>query len=231
MTVQLQSLSRGRICCLVTVDSHILCPCCLHLSWISGKTRVPENVRNAANSLQNSTRDTVASMLSVHDSFPRLIPRNENWKQLRRESLGRRHEGSKCLRSTSITTTPAESNTKQSTFSELAQRLRNFHESASALADCLRAGDIASQTDPNMIEAAKHLYHKLLRKASDDLERMPSQPCASSPAEVARDERRYLRHGTSKGKSCLRLEALSTRPGRETLFPPRDDKRSVSFSF
>ena len=70
-------------------------------------------------------------------------------------------------------TTPVESNAKQSTSSELADRLRNFHESADALADYLRTGDIASQTDPNMIEAAKHLYHKLLRKASDDLERVP----------------------------------------------------------
>ena len=107
----------------------------------------------------------------------------EYWKQLRRESLGRRHEGSKSLRSTSIMTKPAESNTKQSTFGEVAGRLLNFHESAKALATCLRTGDITRQADPNMIEAAKHLHHKLLREASDNLERVLPQPCESSLAE------------------------------------------------
>ena len=74
-----------------------------------------------------------------------------------RESLGRRHEGSKSLRSTSITTTPLESNTKQSTFSELSERLGSFHESAKLLADRLHTSDIIGQKDPNMVEAAKHL--------------------------------------------------------------------------
>ena len=90
--------------------------------------------------------------------------------------------------------------------------LRNFYESANALVDCLHAGDITSQTDPNMIEAAKHLCHKLLRKARDDMERVPPQPCEKSLAEVARDKRRCLRHGTSKEKPCSRPEALSTKP-------------------
>ena len=74
-------------------------------------------------------------------------------------------------------TKPAESDTKQSTLNELAEQLRNFHESADALADRLHTGDTTGQTDPNLIEAAKHLYHELLRKASDDLERVPPQPC------------------------------------------------------
>ena len=63
-----------------------------------------------------------------------------------------------------------------------------------------------------MAEAAKHLYHKLLRQASDDLERVPPQPCESSLAEATRDKRRCLRHGTSKGESCPRPEAPSTKP-------------------
>ena len=105
-------------------------------------------------------------MPSVHDSIPRPM------KQLRRESLGRRHEESKSLRSTSIITKSAELNTKQDIFSELA------------LADRPHTGDITSQKDPNVVEAAKHLYHKLLRKANGDLERVPPLPCESSPAEV-----------------------------------------------
>ena len=68
---------------------------------------------------------------------------------------------------------PAEPNTKQDIFSESAERLRNFHESANALADRLHTSDIISPTNPNVVEAVKHLYHKLLRKASDDLERVP----------------------------------------------------------
>ena len=63
-----------------------------------------------------------------------------------------------------------------------------------------------------MVEAAKHLYHRLLRKASDDMERVPPQPCKSSQAEVTRDKKRCLRHGTSKGKPSPRPEALSTKP-------------------
>ena len=171
-------------------------------------------------------------LVSTSDSM------TEYWKQQGRESLGRRHEESKSLRSTSIITKPAKLNTKQDIFSELAERLRNFHGSADALADRLHAGDSTSPTDPNVVEAAKHLYHKLLRNATVDLECMPPQPCESSLAEVTRDKRRCFRHGTSKGKSCPRLEAPSTKPlfsnrddGGETLFSPRDDKRSVSLSF
>ena len=119
----------------------------------------------------------------------------EYWKQLRRESVGRMHEESKSLRSTSIITESAEPNTKQDIFSELAERLRNFHESANALADRLHTGDIISQTDPNMIEAAKHVYFKLLRKDGDDMEHVPPQPGESPIAEVTRDKRRCLRHG------------------------------------
>ena len=147
------------------------------LSWVFGRTCVPRSVRNAANSVPKSTRHaTVASLLSVHDSVSASVTTTEYWKQLRRESLGRSYEGSKSPRLTSIMTKPAESKMKQSSFGELAEQVRNFHGSADALADCLHAGDI-SQTDPNLIEAAKHLYHKLLRKTNDEMECMPSQTC------------------------------------------------------
>ena len=150
----------------------------------------------------------------VHAECSRLVSKSasvtEFWKQLRRKSLGRRHEQSKSLRSTSFITKLAELNTKLVIFSEMAERLRNFRESADALPDRLHTGDITSQTDPNAVEATKHLYHKLLRKVTDDLERVPPRPCESSVAEVTR--RRCLRHETSKGKSCLRPEAPNTKP-------------------
>ena len=84
--------------------------------------------------------------------------------------------------------------------------------STRALADRLHTSDIISQTDLNVVEAAKHLHHKLLRKANDDMERIQPQPCESFPAEITRDKRRCPRHGTSKEKPCPRPEALSTKP-------------------
>ena len=86
---------------------------------------------------KNSARYTVASILNVHDSISTTDSMSEYWKQLRRESLGRRHEESKSLRSTSVITRPSELNVKQDICSELAERLRNFHEGADALADRL----------------------------------------------------------------------------------------------
>ena len=53
--------------------------------------------------------------------------KTEHWKRPRRESLGGSREGSKSLRSTSTTSAPAESDTKEGTLSELAERLGNFH--------------------------------------------------------------------------------------------------------
>ena len=123
----------------------------------------------------------------VHAESSRLVFTSDSttayWKQTRRKSLGRRPEESKRLRSTIIITKPAEMNTKQDTFSELAERHRNSRESANTLPDRLHTGDITSQTDPNVLETAKHLYHKLLRKAQDHIERMPPQPCESSLQE------------------------------------------------
>ena len=86
------------------------------------------------------TRADCSRLDSASDSV------TEYWKQLRREIFGRRHEERKSLRATSIISKLAESDTKQSTFSELAEQLRNFHESADPLADRLQTGDITSQT-------------------------------------------------------------------------------------
>ena len=87
-----------------------------------------------------------------HAECSRLVSTSDStteyWKQLRLESLGRRHEESKSLRSTSILTKPAELDMKQDIFSESTERLRNFHECASALTDRLHTGDITGQTDP-----------------------------------------------------------------------------------
>ena len=48
--VLLRTLSCGRTRWLVTVDVDIPFPCCTCLSWISGRIRVQESVRSAANS-------------------------------------------------------------------------------------------------------------------------------------------------------------------------------------
>ena len=109
-------------------------------------------------------------------------------------------------------TTPGESNTNIGNLDELAERLGNFRESVRALADCLHSRDITRQTDLSMIEAAKHMYHKLLEKASDDLERVTPQTRESLHAEATRNKRRCPRPETSNEKSCPRAKAPSERP-------------------
>ena len=101
-------------------------------------------------------------------------------------------------------TTLGESNTDPGILDELAERLGNFHESARALADCLHT--VSRQTDLSMIEAATHMYHKLLEKASNDLERVTPQPRESLHAEATRDKHRCPRPETS------RAEILTGRP-------------------
>ena len=71
---------------------------------------------------------------------------------------------------TSATAVPAETSTSRGTLDELAERLGNFHDSARALSSCLQKHDVSRKTDQSMIEAAKCMFHKLLREASDDLE-------------------------------------------------------------
>ena len=73
----------------------------------------------------------------------------------RRESYGQSHERSKSLRSTSTTNASTETNTKQGTLSELAERLGNFHESADALTNCLQTRDITVKTDQGVVQGAK----------------------------------------------------------------------------
>ena len=96
----------------------------------------------------------------------------EHWKRPRRESLGQSCAGNKSLRATSATTTPGESSTNPGNLGELAERLGNFHEGARALADCRHTCDFTRQSDLSIIEAAKHMYQKVMEKASDDLERV-----------------------------------------------------------
>ena len=107
----------------------------------------------------------------------------EHLERPRRESLGQSCSGNKSLRATR----------NPGNFGELTERLGNFHESARSLADCWHTSDITRQTDLSMIEAANHMYHKLLEKASDDPERVTPHPCEGLHAEATRDKRRCPR--------------------------------------
>ena len=64
-----------------------------------------------------------------------------------------------------------ESDTKQGTLSELAERLGNIHESANALTTCLQTRDTTRKTDQSMLEAAKNIFSELLEETNDDLDR------------------------------------------------------------
>ena len=109
-----------------------------------------------------------------------------------RESHSQSHERSKSLRSTSTTNASIESNTKQGTLSELADRLWNFHECANALTNCLQTRDTTRKTDQSMLEAAKCMFSKLLEETNDDLDR------ALQPQETNRAQ------ATGNGSRCSR---------------------------
>ena len=81
-----------------------------------------------------------------------------------------------------VLNTDHESNTKQGTLSELAERLRNFHESANALTNCLQTRDTTRKTDQSMLETAKSMFSKFLEETNDDLDR------ALQPQEDQRDQ-------------------------------------------
>ena len=70
-------------------------------------------------------------------------------------------------RATSTTIVSGESNTNRGILNELAERLRHFHKSARALADCLQTRNVIRRTGQSMIEAAKCMFDKLLGEASD----------------------------------------------------------------
>ena len=114
----------------------------------------------------------------------------KHWKRPRRESLGQSCTGIMRMRATRAMTTPGESSTNPGNLGELAERLGNFHESARALADCLHTRDITRQRDPSTIKAARHMYHKLLEKASDDLERMT--PCRGHTGQTTMSSSRDI---------------------------------------
>ena len=95
---------------------------------------------------------------------------------------------------------------------ELAERLRNFHDSARALASCLQNHDVSCKTDQSVIEAAKCMFHKLLGEVRDDLDRVTSQSQGGSPcAEIKQNKRRCARSETPTEKPCSRSETVSER--------------------
>ena len=150
---------------------------------------------------------------------PVLDPVTGRWKRSRSEhgpakdSLG---GGDHFLqtskkRATSATTTPAGT-TSRGILDGLAERLGNFHDSARALASCLQNRDVSGNTDQSMIEAAKCMFHKLLGKASDDLERATPRSRESLCTETTQNRRRCSRPETPTEKPCSRSETLSEKP-------------------
>ena len=132
----------------------------LHLSERDfGKTPAPGSVRNAEGSLQKPFKYTTIAFGAECSRLAAATIGSEtaHWKQPRRESHGQSHERSKSLKSTSTTKASIESNTKQGTLSELAERLGNFHESANALTNCPQTRDTARKTDQSVLEAAKSM--------------------------------------------------------------------------
>ena len=99
------------------------------------------------------------------------------------------------------------------------ERLGNFHESARALASCLQNHDVSRKTDQSMIEAAECMFHKLLREASDDLERVTPRLRESFCAETTQNKRRSSRSETPSEKLCSRSETLIGKPRFRTEMP------------
>ena len=167
----------------------------LHLSELDfWKIHVPQLVRNAANHLpESSTHTTTASELSVHD-LPRCL--------ILRLNIGSDHDKKVSVRVVLGT----RFRERQVILDELAERLGNLHESAPALADCLQTCDVTRKTDLSMIEAAKCLFHKLLGKASDNLERVTPQLRENLHAETTRNKRRCSRSDTPSLRPCSRSE-------------------------
>ena len=91
----------------------------------------------------------------------------------------------------------------------MAERLRNFRESANALADRLHTGDITNQTDLNVVEAAEHVYHKWLRKANDDLACRHSR--VKVPQQRSHGTNDVFATGHRRGNRAVRPEAPSTK--------------------
>ena len=147
-------------------------PCCTCLSWVFGKTRVQETVRNAANSLSQFFKHATAKpKLSVYDVFSVT----GRWKRSRPDHAegsarpakdpldGEDQQGSLLclLRRTQV----AESSTNWQSDS------RTFTTASVHQPVVPQNHDVSRRTDQSVIEAAKCMCHKLLGEASDDLER------------------------------------------------------------
>ena len=63
-------------------------------------------------------------------------------------------------RATSATTSLAGTNLNRQILDELAERLRNFHYGAGALASCLQIRDVTRKTDQSVVDAGKFMFHK-----------------------------------------------------------------------
>ena len=103
---------------------------------------------------------------------------------------------------------PTGTNLIREILDELAERLGNFHGSARALASCLQTRDVTRKTNQSVIEAAKCMFLRLLREASDDLERVTPQTRVSFHIEITRNKHRYSRSETPSEKPCSRSETL-----------------------
>ena len=93
-----------------------------------------------------------------------------------------------------------ESDSKQGTLSELAERLGNFHESANALTNCLQYP-----------QDAKCMFSKLLEETNDDLDRA-LQPQEEHRARATGNGSRCSRAETSSESPCTSTEAVTVMP-------------------
>ena len=110
---------------------------------------------------------------------------------------------------TSATTTSVQTITSRGTLDELAERLRNFHDSARALGGCLQKHDVSRKTDQSMIEATRCMFHKLLGEARDDLDRLTPRLQEGLCTEIKQSEQRHSHAVILKENPCSRLEMPS----------------------
>ena len=110
---------------------------------------------------------------------------------------------------------------------ELVERPANFHDSARALASCLRNCDVSRKTDQSTIEATKCTVHKLLGEASDDLERVTSQHTKETlHIETTRNKRRCSRRETPCEESVWQTPTDGT--PMSVPIPPSPPDRSTT---
>ena len=132
----------------------------------------------------------------------------EHWKCPRRESHSQSLERSKNRRSTSTMNVSTESDTKQGTLSELAERLWNFHESASALTNCLQTRDTTRKMDQSMLKGRQ--VHVL--QITGGNEPMTWTAHYNHRAQATGNGSRCFRTETSSGSLCPPAEAATEIP-------------------